>query len=91
MNAHRQFVHVVEAKYLGRHRVWLRFDDGLAGEVDLAPHLEGEVLEPLQSPDVFSRFTLGDARTLAWPNGADFAPEFLHDLLARAAVPPDGD
>ncbi len=30
-------VRVLEARYLGGHRVWLRFDDGFEGEVDLAP------------------------------------------------------
>lgn len=26
-----------------------------------------------------------DVVTLVWPNGADFAPEFLHDNLQRRA------
>jgi hypothetical protein len=30
---------VVEAKYLGGYRVWLRFKDGLEGELDLQAEL----------------------------------------------------
>ena len=90
MTTNRRFVHVVEAKYLGGHRVSLRFDDGVAGEVDLAPYLDGEVFAPLRSADVFSRFTLGESRTLAWAHGADFAPEFLHDLVTRVPVTKKG-
>ena len=86
MTPNRRFVHVVEAEYRGGHRIWLRFDDGVAGEVDLAPHLDGEVFAPLRSPDAFSRFTVGESRTLAWPHGADFAPEFLHELVTRTPV-----
>lgn len=69
-------IQVLEAHYRGGHRVWLRFDDGLSGETDLAAELDGEVFEPLRDPVYFARFVVDE--TLLWPNGADFAPEFLH-------------
>ena len=75
-------VDVVEARYVHGHTVWLRFEDGAAGEVDLAAELHGPVFEPLRDPAYFSRFTLSpDLGTISWPNGADFAPEFLYDKL----------
>ena len=74
-------VHVVEARYRGDHRVWLKFNDGLEGEVDLSPELSGEVFRPLQDPLYFASFHVD--QTLTWPNGADFAPEFLHDLVRQ--------
>jgi len=77
---------VVEARYVRDHVVWLRFRDGLAGELDLLPHLRGPVFEPLMDPVVFRGFRL-DFDTIAWPNGADFAPEFLHELVGRVAPP----
>ena len=77
-------VQVLEATYRGGHRVWLRFDDGLSGETDLAAELEGEVFEPLRDPRYFARFVVDE--TLMWPNGADFAPEFLHARVARASA-----
>jgi hypothetical protein len=36
-------LHVVDAKYLGCHRVYLRFNNGVEGEVDLSDSLEGPV------------------------------------------------
>lgn len=75
---------VIEARHVHDHVVWLRFRDGLAGEVDLAPELHGPVFEPLRDVDFFRRFRL-DVDSLAWPNGADLAPEFLHDLVSRSA------
>ncbi len=76
------FVQVLEARYLGEYRVWLRFEDGLEGELDLGPELYGMIFEPLKDPAYFASFTV--ETTLTWSNGADFAPEFLHELLSAA-------
>jgi hypothetical protein len=71
---------IVEAHHVGGFVVWLRFRDGTAGEIDLERELYGPIFEPLRDPAVFSRFEIhNDFHTLVWPNGADFAPEFLHD------------
>jgi len=76
-------VHIVEAEYVGDYRIWLRFDDGVEGEVDLAGELSGPVFQPLRSLLTFRQFRLHpELRTLVWPNGADFAPEFLRTLAA---------
>lgn len=75
-------VHVVAAQHRGAHRVWLRFNDGLEGEIDLAGAFRGPVFEPLKDPSYFARFQVDD--TLVWPNGADYAPEFLYDRLKDA-------
>ena len=75
-------VQVVEARYLSGHRVWLRFDDGVEGEVDLRDALRGPVFEPLQDPAYFALFSVD--WTLTWPNGADLAPESLHERVLRA-------
>lgn len=73
---------VVEARYVRDYVVWLRFRDGTAGEVDLGPELWGEVFQPLLDLEYFKKFTIHpEFRTLVWPNGADFAPEFLHDAV----------
>lgn len=75
-------VQVVEASYRGGHRVQLKFNDGLEGEVDLSAELSGEVFQPLRDPLYFASFRVDE--TLTWPNGADFAPEFLHKLVREA-------
>lgn len=75
-----RLIHVLEAEYRGGHRVWLRFDDGKSGETDLADELYGEVFEPLRDPEYFAGFLVDG--TLTWPNGADFAPEFLYARVA---------
>jgi Protein of unknown function (DUF2442) len=78
--------HVVEARHIANHVVWLRFQDGTAGEIDLAPSLNGPVFKPLMNVDVFAQFSIRpEFHTLVWPNGADFAPEFLHDNVRVTA------
>jgi hypothetical protein len=78
--------HVVEARYIGGHLIWLRFRDGMSGEIDLEPTLDGPVFEPLRDPAVFRQFQIHpEFHTLVWPNGADIAPEFLHDNIRVTA------
>jgi hypothetical protein len=73
------------AEYVTGYTVWLRFDDGLEGEVDLSEELHGPVFEPLRDVRVFRQVQLHpELRTLVWPNGADFAPEFLREKLSVA-------
>ncbi len=73
-------LHVVKAEYVADHRVHLCFNNGSEGEVDLAKSLDGPIFAPLKDVDYFRQFRL-EGHTLAWENGADFAPEYLHQLL----------
>jgi len=75
-------IKVVEAKYLNDYQLALKFDDGISGMVDLESELRGPVFEPLKDSEVFKNFEL-DAWTVCWPNGADFAPEFIYELVNR--------
>jgi len=61
----------------------LRFNDGLEGEIDLSTALRGPFFQPLKDPEYLAKFRVDD--TLTWPNGADDAPEFLHDRVLLAA------
>jgi hypothetical protein len=78
--------HIVEARHVRAHTLWLRFRDGTFGEIDLAPELHGPVMEPLRDVAFFRTFTIHpEFHTLTWSNGADFAPEFLHDNVQVVA------
>ncbi len=76
---------VIDARHAGGYRVWLRFADGLSGEIDLERELWGPVFVPLKDVAEFAKLRVEpDLGTIVWPNGADFAPEFLHDELEAA-------
>jgi hypothetical protein len=73
---------ITDLKYLSGYRIWLRFDDGKEGEVDLQDELWGEVFEPLKQLERFKMVYLDrELNTIRWENGADFAPEFLYAKL----------
>ena len=72
---------VAAVRHVREHVLWLRFSDGIEGEVNLADALRGELFDPLRDPAAFARVGI-ECGTLAWPNGADWAPEELYDRLA---------
>lgn len=74
-------LHIKKVKHISNFKLWLSFDDGTSGEVDLKNSLNGPVFEPLKDLNVFSKVTIDpELETVVWPNGADLAPEFLKDL-----------
>ena len=68
---------VIRAEYGGEYRIRLTFNDGTENTVDFFPWLEGPIFEPLKDWAYFQRFFL-EGGTVAWPNGADVAPETLY-------------
>jgi hypothetical protein len=75
------FLHVTSVTHLGQHELRLEFSDGSTKDVDLSGELHGGVFEPLRDPELFRQGTLDpETGTVEWPNGADFAPESLHQI-----------
>jgi hypothetical protein len=58
----------------------VQFRDGECRRVDLSKNLKGEVFRPLRDPEFFAKvFVDPISHTVAWPNGADLAPEWLYE------------
>ena len=73
--------YVVDASYVAGHKIKVRFENDEVKLVDLGPHLDGPVFQPLKDPAYFKSFTLNrDIDTVAWPNDADFSPDFLYEV-----------
>lgn len=78
------FLHVRTVKYLEAYRLWLEFNNGESGEIDLNHALYGEVFEPLHDLALFATAAIdAEMETVTWANGADLAPEYLLDLMRR--------
>lgn len=77
-------LHTEMIKPLDGYRLLVHFDNGVTGEIDLTNELWGEMFEGLKDPKLFaSARQCNIMRTVVWENGADFAPEFLLDLLKK--------
>ena len=87
-----ELVDITAVEVIGEYRLRLTFADGTVGDVDFQAREWGGVLEPLRDPEYFARVTVDpELGTIAWPDGADMAPEPLYDEarrhLANAAQP----
>ena len=79
-------LNVVAVRYVRDYVLWIRFTDGLEGEVDLESELYGEMFEPLRERAIFAQAAVDpDLGTVAWPNRVDLAPEFLQERVRIAA------
>ena len=75
------FLHVMDVTYLKEYHLEIGFNNGVVKEVDLHNELEGAVFEPLKEIRFFQQVRVNpETNTIEWPNGADFAPEFLYEL-----------
>ena len=75
-------MHLVRrATYAGDYRLLIAFENGDERLVDLGPHLDGPIFEPLKDPAYFKGFRVNeDIDTVVWENGADFSPDFLYEI-----------
>ena len=74
---------ITAVEHLGGYRLRLSFADGVVGDVDLSGRIEaatGPVFEPLKDVEYFAKVSVdSELGTVVWPNGADLAPEVLHE------------
>jgi len=73
-------VNVQDARYLGGYRIWLKFNTGESGEVDLRDMVfKYNVAAPLRDIEKFKQFALDAWPTLTWDCGFDVSPETLYE------------
>jgi len=74
---------IESAKYQSDYKIFLVFDDGKKGVVDLQSFLLDQdcgVFKRLRDRKQFQNFVVSD-HTLAWGDDLDLAPEFLRELM----------
>ncbi len=73
---------VSRVKPLDGYRIYVEFEDGTAGQIDLSDRLFGPVFEPLRDEREFRKVAVDEFGAVAWPCGADLAPDALYRRLA---------
>ena len=73
-------VYIKEAKHVRDHKVFVKFNTGKSGEIDLKNIVyKYDIAKPLRDVNNFSRFHLDSWPTLVWDCGFDIAPETLYE------------
>lgn len=77
---------VAEIRYQSDYRYLVVFDDGVGAVVDFSEYLDsGPIFAPLRDMDFFRQASI-EGGTIAWPNGADIAPETLYEKCEQLAA-----
>ena len=75
---------VIAIEYTSGYSYRIVFDDDTSAVVDFSEYLDrGPVFAPLRNLDFFQKARI-EGGTIAWPNGADVAPETLYDRCQQA-------
>ncbi len=80
---------VVEARPLDGFRLFLRFEDGIEGVVDVSKLVSfSGVFAPLKDRAHFVQVQVNkDVGTVCWPGGADLDPDVLYSVLTGTPIP----
>ena len=76
-------ISVASAEYSHDYTLELTFSDGLKAEIDFTEWINKyPFFKPLKNTEYFKNFSL-DGWTVVWENGADIAPETLHEIALQ--------
>ena len=75
----------IEVKTLPGFRLWVRYTDGVEGEVNLS-HLAGKgVFSLWDQPGAFERVRIGSSGQIAWSDEIDLCPDAIYLQITRKA------
>lgn len=74
---------IVEVEPRAGYRIWIRFEDGTAGEVDLSDLVGKGVFRRWQDEGEFRKVRVdAETGTVTWPGEIDLAPDALYRDVA---------
>jgi hypothetical protein len=76
----------LEVKALPDYRIWLRYDDGAQGEIDLSDIAGRGVFRAWTDPAVFAAVRLGSHGAIEWSPELDLCPDAMYLRLTGKTV-----
>jgi hypothetical protein len=79
---------VMAVEALEGYRLWVRFADGVQGEVDMAEFArapDAGVFAVLADPDIFAQAYV-ELGAVTWPGELDLAPDAMHDEIKKNGI-----
>ena len=79
---------LLAVRHIGGHRLWLRFDDGVEGELDFARILKFRgFFAPLRDPAYFAKASVHpEAGVVTWPHGVDVDTLVLYSKVTGRSI-----
>lgn len=80
---------IIEVQPRNGYRLFLRFGDGAAGEVDIAEMITFDgIFAPVKERAYFVQVRVDpEVGTIVWPNGADLDPLVLYSQVTGIPIP----
>lgn len=76
----------IEVRALPDYKIWLRYDDGVAGEVDLSQFAGKGVFTLWNDYKAFEKVYIGEADQIAWSDEIDMCPDSMYMQLTGKTV-----
>ncbi len=80
---------IIEVKPLENYRLYLRFEDDVEGEINIAGLIDFVgVFAPLRNHEYFIQVRVNpELGTICWPNQADLDPDVLYSIVTGQPIP----
>lgn len=79
----------VEVQAREGRRIWLRYEDGVSGEVDLSRFAGRGVFAAWDEPGIFERMHIADHSAISWNDDLELCADALYTELTGKIAPLD--
>ena len=77
-------LHPISVKALPKHRIFIRYSDGVEGEIDLSEFATKKLFAAWQDPEFFQKVEVGPYRQIRWSDEIELCPDSLYMRLTGA-------
>jgi hypothetical protein len=75
--------HIAEVKALPGYRLWVKYANGISGEVNVSNLAGKGVFAKWKIPGEFEKVAIGSSGELVWDDYADLCPDSLYMRITR--------